>query len=289
MQKHPNKSCIKRNNKKTSDMNNKIFQDNLHTAEKIEAARRARERQISKGITYGSAPVISSDIEKAIQSETLDANGGGTDVLCPEVEAYKRQIDNGNVSETWVDMQMQNIQRQLIYRPTDERLLQMKKILLDKKKALRGKEKAAEEALSAARKANSVLLSPEDIVNGSKARDKAVDKIISVLKERFGDLEADFKDGVHRGGKMLTYKNATLTFGRESVTTPLLVNIPTAFSSRDIQEIKKCATAMAKAYGMQVLYGERTTDIILWVNPVAYYDEYGNWHDYEREKSLKHL
>lgn len=186
-------------------------------------------------------------------------------------------------------MQMQNIQRQLIYRPTDERLLQMKKILLDKKKALRGKEKAAEEALSAARKANSVLLSPEDIVNGSKARDKAVDKIISVLKERFGDLEADFKDGVHRGGKMLTYKNATLTFGRESVTTPLLVNIPTAFSSRDIQEIKKCATAMAKAYGMQVLYGERTTDIILWVNPVAYYDEYGNWHDYEREKSLKHL
>ncbi len=270
-------------------MNNKIFQDNLHTAEKIEAARRARERQISKGITYGSAPVISSDIEKAIQSETLDANGGGTDVLCPEVEAYKRQIDNGNVSETWVDMQMQNIQRQLIYRPTDERLLQMKKILLDKKKALRGKEKAAEEALSAARKANSVLLSPEDIVNGSKARDKAVDKIISVKKERFGDLEADFKDGVHRGGKMLTYKNATLTFGRESVTTPLLVNIPTAFSSRDIQEIKKCATAMAKAYGMQVLYGERTTDIILWVNPVAYYDEYGNWHDYEREKSLKHL
>ena len=266
-----------------------LFQDSLHTAEKIEAARKARERQISKGITYGSAPAIGSDIEKAIQSETLDANGGGTDVLCPEVEAYKRQVDNGNVTETWVDMQMQNIQRQLIYRPTDERLLQMKKILLDRKKALRGKEKATEQALSASRKAKSILLSPEDIINGSKARDKTVDTIISVLEKEFGDLEADFKDGVHRGGKMLTYKNATLTFGRESMITPLLVNIPTAFSNRDIQEIKKRATAMAKAYGMQVLYGERTTDIILWVNPTAYYDEYGNWHDYEREKSLKHL
>ena len=270
-------------------MNNRIIQDNLHTAEKIEAARKARERQISKGITYGSAPAIGSTIEKAIQSETLDANGGSADVLCPEFEAYKRQVDNGNVSETWIDLQMQNIQRQLIYRPTDKRLLQMKKILLEKKKALRGKEKATEQALSASRKANSVLLSPEDIVNGSKARDKAVDTIISALRKEFGDLEADFKDGVHRGGKMLTYKNATLTFGRESMTTPLLVNIPTAFSSRDIQKIKQSATQMAKAYGMQVLYGERTTDIILWVNPTAYYDEYGNWHDYAREQSLKQL
>ncbi len=110
-------------------MNNKIFQDNLHTAEKIEAARRAREQQINKGISYGSAPSIGSDIEKAIQSHTLDANGGGMDVLIPEVEAYKRQLDNGNVTETWIDLQMQNIQRQLIYNPTDNRLLQLKKVL----------------------------------------------------------------------------------------------------------------------------------------------------------------
>ena len=270
-------------------MNDILFQDNLRTAERIEAARKAREEQINKGIFYGSTLSMESELEKAAQSQPLAANGGDTDVLYPEVETYKQQLDNGNVTETWIDLQMKNIQKRLIYDPTDERLLQIKQVLLDKKKELHNKGKATEQALSASRKAKSLLLSPEDIVNGSRARDKAVDKIISVLKERFGDLEADFKDGVHRGGKLLTYKNATLTFGRESVTTPLLVNIPTAFSSRDIQEINKCTTAMAKAYGMQVLYGERTTDIILWVNPMVYYDEYGNWHDYEREKSLKHL
>ena len=270
-------------------MNNKIFQDSLHTAEKIEAARRAREQQINKGISYDATPSIGSDIEKAIQSQMLDANGGDMDVLTLEVEAYKRQLDNGNVTETWIDLQMQNIQRQLIYSPTDNRLLQLKKVLLEKKKELKSGGKAAVEALSATRKANSLLLSPEDITTGSKARDKAVQKIIDTLTKEFGELEADLKDGVHRGGKMLTYKNATLTFGRESMTTPLLVNIPSGFSNRDIQAIKNRATRMAKAYGMQMLYGERTTDIILWINPMAYYDEFGNWHDYAAEQSLKNL
>ena len=270
-------------------MNNKIFQDNLHTAEKIEAARRAREQQISKGISYGATPAIGSDIEKAIQSQTLDANGGDMDVLTPEVEAYKRQLDRGNVTETWIDLQMQNIQRQLIYAPTDNRLLQLKKVLLAKKKELRSDGKAAVEALSATRKASNVLLSPEDIANGSKARDKAVQKIIDTLTEEFGELEADLKDGVHRGGKMQAYKNATLTFGRESMKTSLLVNIPSGFSNRDIQAIKKRATAMARTYGMQMLYGERTTDIILWINPMAYYDEFGNWHDYAAEQTMKNL
>lgn len=268
-------------------MNNIIFQDNLHTAEKIEAARKAREEQISKGISYGSVSSFGSDIEKAVQSQTLDSNGGDTDVLTPEFEAYKRQLDNGGVTETWIDLQMQNIQKQLMYNPTDNRLLQLKKILLAKKKELRDGEKATVEALSAVRKANSLLLPPEDIINGSKARDKAVQKIIDTLNAEFGELSADLKDGVHRGGKMLTYKNATLTFGRESVTTPLLINIPSGFSNRDIQAIKKRATALAKTYGMQMLYGERTTDIILWINPVAYYDEYGNWHDYTAEQSIK--
>ena len=211
------------------------------------------------------------------------------DILYPEVETYKQQLDNGNVIETWIDLQMQNIQKRLIYDPTDERLLQMKQVLLDKKKELRNKEKATEQALSASRKANSLLLSPEDITSGSRARDKAVQAIIRALKEEFGDIEADLKDGVHRGGKMHTYTNATLTFGRESVTTPLVVNIPSGFSNRDIQSIKKRATQMAKAYGMQMLYGERTTDIILWINPMVYYDEYGMWHDYTREQSLKNL
>ena len=268
-------------------MNNILFQDNLHTADKIESARKAREEQINKGIFYGSTPTIESEIEKAAQSQPLDANGGGMDVLYPEVETYKQQLDSGNVTETWIDLQMHNIQKRLIYDPTDERLLQMKRVLLDKKKELRNKGKATEQALAASRKAKSLLLSPEDIVNGSRARDKAVQAIISALKEEFGDLEADLKDGVHRGGKMQTYTNATLTFGRESLTTPLVVNIPTAFSNRDIQSIKARATGMAKAYGMQMLYGERTTDIILWISPNAYYDEYGNWHDYTREQSLK--
>lgn len=268
-------------------MNNILFQDNLHTAEKIEAARKAREEQINKGIGYSSTPSINSDIEKAMQSQTLDANGGDMGILIPEVEAYKQQLDNRNVTETWVDLQMQNIQRQLIYNPSDERLLQLKGVLLAKKKELRTGEQTAEEALSAARKVNSLLLPPEEIINGSKARDKAVKKIIDILKKEYGELEADLKDRVHRGGKILTYQNATLTFGRESMTTPLVVNIPSGFSNRDIQAIKKRATAMAKAYGMQMLYGERTTDIILWISPTTYYDEYGNWHDYIQEISLK--
>ena len=270
-------------------MNNILFQDNLRTAERIEAARKAREKQINKGIFYASTPSMESEIEKAAQSQPLDANGGDTDVLYPEVETYKQQLDNGNVTETWIDLQMQNIQKRLIYDPTDERLLQMKQVLLDKKKELRNKGKATEQALSASRKAKSLLLSPEDIVNGSRARDKAVRAIIRALKEEFGDMKADLKDGVHRGGKMQTYTNATLTFGRESVTTPLVINIPSGFSNRDIRSVKTRATGMAKAYGMQMLYGERTTDIILWINPTVYYDEYGNWHDYTREQSLKNL
>ena len=270
-------------------MDNILFQDNLRTAERIEAARKAREEQINKGVFYGPAPSIESEIEKAVQSQPLDAKGGGAVVLYPEVESYKQQLNSDNVAETWIDLQMQNIQKRLIYAPTDERLLQMKKILLDKKKELRNKGKATEQALSASRKAKSLLLSPEDIVNGSRARDKAVQAIIRTLKEEFGDIEADFKDGVHRGGKMQTYTDATLTFGRESVTTPLVVNIPTAFSNRDIQSIKTRATEMAKAYGMQMLYGERITDIILWINPTVYYDGHGMWHDYVREHSLKNL
>lgn len=268
-------------------MNNILFQDNLHTADKIEAARKAREEQINKGIFYSSAPSMESEIEKAVQSQPLDANGGGTDFLAPEVEDFKKRLDN--VTETQVDLYLQSIQKQMIYRPDDEVLLQMRSILLNKKNELRNNGKATEQALSASRKAKSLLLSPEDIVNGSKARDKAVSRIIRALKEEFGDIEADLKDGVHRGGKMQTYTNAALTFGRESVTTPLVVNIPSGFSRRDIQNIKTRATAMARAYGMQMLYGERTTDIILWINPTVYYDGYGNWHDYIREQSLKNL
>ena len=58
-------------------MNNILFQDNLRTAERIEAARKAREEQINKGIFYGSTPSMESEIEKAAQSQPLDANGGG--------------------------------------------------------------------------------------------------------------------------------------------------------------------------------------------------------------------
>ena len=39
-----------------------IFQDDLHTADKIEAARQARERQINKGIMTNPISSISSDI-----------------------------------------------------------------------------------------------------------------------------------------------------------------------------------------------------------------------------------
>ena len=268
-------------------MNNILFQDNLRTADKIEAARKAREEQINKGIFYGSAPSMESEIEKAVQSQPLDANGGGTDLLAPEVEDFKKRLDNA--TETQLDLYLQSIQKQMIYNPNDKTLLLMRSILLNKKKELKNGEKATVQALSASRKAKSLLLSPEDIANGSKARDKAVQKIINALTEEFGELEADLKDGVHRGGKMLTYKNATLTFGRESMTAPLVVNIPSGFSRRDIQNIKTRTTSMARAYGMHMLYGERTTDIILWINPMVYYDEYGNWHDYTREQSLKNL
>lgn len=46
-----------------------IFQDDLHTADKIEAARQARERQINKGIMTNPISSISSDVEKAVQSQ----------------------------------------------------------------------------------------------------------------------------------------------------------------------------------------------------------------------------
>lgn len=85
---------------------------------------------------------MESEIEKAARFQPLNANGGDTDVLYPEVETYKQQLDNGNVTETWIDLQMQNIQKRLIYDPTDERLLQMKQVLLDKRKELRNKGKA---------------------------------------------------------------------------------------------------------------------------------------------------
>ena len=183
------------------------------------------------------------------------------DTLTPEVEAYKRQLDNGNVTETWVDLQMQNIQRQLIYAPTDNRLLQLKKVLLSKKKELRSGEKAAVEALSAARKASSLLLSPEDIANGSKARDKAVDTISDTLKEEFGELQANLNDGVHRDGGILIYKNANIVWDKNhSEDVPLLVNIPASFSNRDLQAIKTRTTELAKQYGMHVLFGQRTAE-----------------------------
>lgn len=158
-------------------MNNILFQDNLHTADKIEAARRAREEQINKGIFYGSTPSMESEIEKAVQSQPLDVNGGGTELFAPEVEDFKKRLDN--VTETQVDLYLQSIQKQMIYRPDDEALLQMRSILLNKKNELRNNGKATEQALSASRKAKSLLLSPEDIVNGSRARDKAISAIIS--------------------------------------------------------------------------------------------------------------
>lgn len=272
---------------KNYNMKDKIFKDNLHTAEKIEAARRAREQQINKGISYGSAPSIGSYIEKAVQTQALDVNGGGMQEISPELAEFKQRLNNA--TETQIDLYLQGIQKQLIYRPNDETYLLMRSILLGKKNELRNGDKATKQALSDARKVKSILLSPEDIISGSKARDKAVDKIANTLKDEFGELEADLKDGVHRGGKMQTYKNATLTFGRESMTTPLVVNIPSGFSNHDIQAIKTRATQMAKAFGMQMLYGERTTDIILWINPYVYYDEQGMWHDYAREKSLKKM
>lgn len=266
----------------------RIFQDDLHTADKIEAARKAREQQINKGICYGTAPALGTDIEKAVQSQELNANGGGTDLLYPEVEEYKQRLDNSNVTEAQIDLQLQGIQKQLIYRPNDEALLQMRSILLSKKNELRTGEKATLQALSAARKSKSIILSPEDITNGSRARDKAVKHIADTLKEEFGDIQADLKDGVHRGGGILIYKNANITWDKDhSEDVPLLVNIPASFSNRDVQAIKTRTTELAKQYGMHVLFGLRAADAILWITTQAYYDEYGNWHDAVAEQSLK--
>ena len=176
----------------------------------------------------------------------------------------------------------------MIYRPNDEALLQMRYILLDKKNELRTGEKATLQALSAARKSKGVVLSPEDITNGSKARDKAVKHIADTLKEEFGDIQADLKDGVHRGGGILIYKNANITWDKNhSEDVPLLVNIPASFSNRDLQAIKTRTTELAKQYGMHVLFGQRTADAILWITTRAYYDEDGNWHDAVAEQSLK--
>ena len=123
--------------------NRNIFQDDLHTADKIEAARQARERQINKGIITDSISSISSDIEKAVQSQALskDANGGDTSLLFSEVEEYKRQLDESNVTETWIDLQLRNIQKQMIYNPNDVTLSQMRGVLLKKKEELRNGEK----------------------------------------------------------------------------------------------------------------------------------------------------
>lgn len=264
----------------------RIFQDDLHTADKIEAARKAREQQINKGICYGTTPSLGTDIEKAVQSQEFNANGGGTDLLFPEVEDFKKRLEN--TTETQVDLYLQSIQKQMIYRPNDEALLQMRSILLDKKNELRTGEKATLQALSAARKSKSVVLSPEDITNGSRARDKAVKHIADTLKEEFGDIQADLKDGVHRGGGILIYKNANITWDKNhSEDVPLLVNIPASFSNRDLQAIKTRTTELAKQYGMHVLFGQRTADAILWITTRAYYDEDGNWHDAVAEQSLK--
>lgn len=264
----------------------RIFQDDLHTADKIEAARKAREQQINKGICYGTTPSLGTDIEKAVQSQEFNANGGGTDLLFPEVEDFKKRLEN--TTETQVDLYLQSIQKQMIYRPNDEALLQMRSILLDKKNELRTGEKATLQALSAARKSKSVVLSPEDITNGSRARDKAVKHIADSLKEEFGDIQADLKDGVHRGGGILIYKNANITWDKNhSEDVPLLVNIPASFSNRDLQAIKTRTTELAKQYGMHVLFGQRTADSILWITTRAYYDEDGNWHDAVAEQSLK--
>ena len=101
-----------------------IFQDDLHTADKIEAARKAREQQINKGICYGTTPLLETDMEKAVQSQEFSANGGGTDLLSPEVEDFKKRLEN--TTETQVDLYLQSIQKQMIYRPNDEALLQMR-------------------------------------------------------------------------------------------------------------------------------------------------------------------
>ncbi len=270
--------------------NRNIFQDDLHTADKIEAARQARERQINKGIITDSISSISSDIEKAVQSQALskDANGGDTSLLFSEVEEYKRQLDESNVTETWIDLQLRNIQKQMIYNPNDVTLSQMRGVLLKKKEELRNGEKKTLQGINAAKKAKSLILSPVDIISGSKARDKAVDTISDTLKEEFGELQANLNDGVHRDGGILIYKNANIVWDKNhSEDVPLLVNIPASFSNRDLQAIKTRTTELAKQYGMHVLFGQRTADAILWITTRAYYDEDGNWHDAVIEQSLK--
>lgn len=267
-----------------------IFQDDLHTADKIEAARKAREEQINKGLMSNPLPSMSSDIEKAVSSQSLaeDANGGGTDFLSPELEAYKNQLDADNVSVSWIDLQLRNLQKRLIYAPNDTAMLQMKNILLDKKDELINGEKKTLEGIQNAKKAKSILLSPEDIISGSKARDKAVSSIIEKLKEEFGDIKADLKDGVHRDGGILFYKDANIVWdNKHSENVPLLVNIPSTFYSRDIQAIKSRTIQLARQYGMYALFGERTTDAIVWISTQAYYDKNGNWHDARAEQSLK--
>ena len=89
-----------------------IFQDDLHTADKIEAARQARERQINKGIMTNPISSISSDIEKAVQSQAVseDANGGDTSLLFSEVENFKKRINNA--TETQINLYLQGIQKQ---------------------------------------------------------------------------------------------------------------------------------------------------------------------------------
>ena len=200
-----------------------IFQDDLHTADKIEAARQARERQINKGIMTNPISSISSDVEKAVQSQALseDANGGDTSLLFPEVKEYKQQLDESNVTETWIDLQLRNIQKQMIYKPNDATLSQMRDVLLEKKEELKNGEKKTLQGISAAKKAKSLILSPEDITNGSKARDKAVDTISATLKEEFGELQVNLNDGVHRDGGILIYKNVNIVWDKT-----VLSNLP---------------------------------------------------------------
>ncbi len=270
-------------------MNEQIFQDDLQTADKIEAARQARERQINKGIMSTPIPSMSSDIEKAVNSQSFgDANGGDTDMLFPEVEEYKNQLDSGHVTISWIDLQLSNLQKQMIYAPNDAVMLQMKNVLLDKKDELINGEKTTLEGIRSAKKGKSILLSPDDINSGSKARDKAVASIIEKLKEEFGDIRSDLKDGVHRDGGILFYKDANIVWdNKHSEDTPLLVNIPSTFYSKDIQAIKERTVQLAKQYGMYALFGQRNVDAIIWISTQAYYDEDGNWHDVRAEQSIK--
>ena len=262
-------------------MDKQIFQDDLQTANKIESARQARERQINKGIMSAPLPSMSSDIEKAVNSQSLseDVNGGSTDILFPEVEEYKNQLSSNNVTVSWIDLQLRNLQKQMIYAPNDAVMLQMKNVLLDKKEELISGEKTTLEGIRSAKKGKSILLSPDDIINGSKARDKAVASIIEKLKEEFGDIRSDLKDGVHRDGGILFYKDANIVWdNRHSEDVPLLVNI---------QAIKERTVQLAKQYGMYALFGQRNVDAIIWISTQAYYDEDGNWHDVRAEQSIK--